>query len=178
MLESSLGLDKPLDNSATSPYTFYLAQDHGGWNSDDNQNCNLGRIRLSFTTAASAVADPLPDRVRKLVSRGPEQRSEAADQEVFRYWRQTLPEWKEANERIEDLWQQHPEGSSQLVLQGRDQLRETHLLKRGDFLQPAQVVQAGTPGFLPPMPKSADPPRWRSRAGWLTARRRQRLAPL
>ena len=46
---------------ATSPsptggtiLTFYLDQKHGGWNSDDNQNQNLGRFRLSITTAPGA----------------------------------------------------------------------------------------------------------------------------
>ncbi len=29
---------------------IYLEQNHGGWNSDDNQNNNLGRMRLSLTT--------------------------------------------------------------------------------------------------------------------------------
>ena len=152
-------LAEPLGDKGETVLTFYLSQRHGGWNSDDNQNCNLGRLRLSFTTAPNAVADPLPARVRTLVSKGYSARSEKEDLEVFHYWRETLPEWKEANERIEKLWQQHPEGSSQLVLQVRENLRETHLLKRGDFLQPAQVVKAGVPSFLPPMPETNEPGR-------------------
>ena len=29
---------------------------------------------------------------------------------VFGYWRTTVPEWKDANARIEALWKQHPGG--------------------------------------------------------------------
>ena len=163
-------LAEPVGDNGGTLLTFYLSQRHGGWNSDDNQNCNLGRLRLSFTTAPEAVADPLPARVRVLVSKGVSARTEKDDLEVFHYWRETLPEWHEANERIEKLWQQHPEGSSQLVLQQRENLRETHLLKRGDFLQPAQVVKPGAPSFLPPMPESSEPARL-AFARWCVDRR-------
>ncbi len=71
---------------------------------------------------------------------------------VFSYWRTTRPEWKAANDQIEALWKQHPEGSSQLVLQDREQPRQTHQLQRGDFLKPGKVVTAGTPAFLNPLP--------------------------
>ena len=51
----------PIANPGGTILTFYLKQNHGGWNSDDNQNHNLGRFRLSITTAPDAVADPLPE---------------------------------------------------------------------------------------------------------------------
>jgi hypothetical protein len=163
-------LAQPLAIPGEIILTFYLSQKHGGWNSDDNQNCNLGRMRLSLTTAPKAVADPLPQRVRALVSAGHSGRTKEEEREVFQYWRTIQPEWSEANGRIEKLWRQHPEGSSQLVLQQRENLRETHLLKRGDFLQPAQVVSAGVPGFLPPMAVTNESARL-AFARWLVDRR-------
>jgi len=135
--------------------SFHLVQNHGGWNSDDNQNNNLGRFRISVTDRPNAEADPLPQRVRAVLAIPHEQRTPAQEGTVFRYWRKTVPEWKEANERIEALWKQHPEGSSQLVLQGREQPRDTHVLKRGDFLKPAQSVTPGVPAFLHPLPSEA-----------------------
>ena len=54
----------------------YLRQDHGGWNSDDNQNCNLGRFRLSVTSAEGATARP---------------RQEPMNEELAALWRQ-MPE--------------------------------------------------------------------------------------
>ena len=53
-------LDKPLEAAKGVRLRFKLVQNHGGWNSDDNQNNNLGRFRFSFTAAENAVADPLP----------------------------------------------------------------------------------------------------------------------
>lgn len=148
---------------------IYLSQNHGGWNSDDNQNNNLGRFRLSVTGAGGAAADPLPFAVRELVEAGPANRTAAQTQGVFEYWRTTLPEWKSENDRIASLWKQHPEGSSQLVLHTRAEMRETHILQRGDFLKPGKRVEPGTPAFLNPLPAGA-PPNRLTFARWLVDR--------
>jgi hypothetical protein len=140
--------DKPLSFPNGVILTFKLKQNHGGWNSDDNQNNNLGRFRLSVTDRADPKADPLPAKVRQIFRVPADKRSPAQVAAVFSYWRSTLSEWKEPNEKIEMLWKQHPEGASQLVLGPRAQMRDTHLLKRGDFLKPAQVVKPGVPAFL------------------------------
>jgi hypothetical protein len=140
--------EKPISNPGGTVLAIYLNQAHGGWNSDDNQNCNLGRFRLALTTAPDAVADPLPRRVREILAVPLEKRTPAQVAAVFSYWRTTVPEWQEANDRIEQLWQQHPEGTSQLVVLDRKEGRTTHVLERGDFLKPKQAVTAGVPGFL------------------------------
>jgi Protein of unknown function (DUF1549)/Protein of unknown function (DUF1553) len=143
--------DKPINHPHGTVLTFRLTQDHGGWNSDDNQNINLGRFRLSVTTQPGAEADPLPAQVREIIAIPHEKRTPAQEATVFSYWRTTVPEWKDANARIEALWRQHPEGSSQLVLEERDKRRETHVLKRGDFLKPQKLVEPGVPAFLHPL---------------------------
>ncbi|MFN0170619.1 MAG: DUF1549 and DUF1553 domain-containing protein, partial [Bryobacteraceae bacterium] len=163
--------------AAESPVSFpngtvlniYLSQKHGGWNSDDNQNHNLGRMRLSVTTAPNPSADPLPKQVREILAVPAEQRSPAQVQAVFRYWRTTVPEWKAVNEELAALWSQLPEGSSQLVLQARQKSRETHLLARGDFLKPGKPVETGVPAFLNPLPAGVTPDRL-AFAQWLTDR--------
>lgn len=139
-------LETPIENA--KEVIVYLSQKHGGWNSDDNQNCNLGRMRLSVTDAADAEAHPAL---------------------TFSSWRQTVPEWKSTNEKVAALWHEHPEGSSQLVLQSRDQMRETHILNRGNFLQPGRVVQVGVPAFLNPVPDGA-PGNRLTLARWMTDR--------
>ncbi len=163
-------LDKPLANPEGTVLRFYLTQNHGGWNSDDNQNNNLGRFRLSVTSKPGAEADPVPDRVRKLLSMQREERTPAQEQEIFSYWRTTVTEWKDANEQIEALWRKHPEGSAQLVLQPRPQPRATHMLRRGDFLKLGSRVEAGVPGFLHALPTAAPPGRL-TFARWLVDRR-------
>ncbi len=147
--------EKPITNEGGTILTFYLKQNHGGWNSDDNQNNNLGRVRLSITTAPDAVADPLPARALEILSIPGDRRTPAQIQTVFSHWRTTVSEFGEANKQIADLWSQHPEGSSQLVLREREGARETHLLKRGDFLKPDRAVSPGVPSFLHPAPAGA-----------------------
>jgi hypothetical protein len=162
--------DKPIAHPGGTLLTFHLTQNHGGWNSDDNQSHNLGRLRLALTTQPGAEADPLPARVRQILSVPRDRRTPAQEAVIFSYWRTTVAEWKDANDRIEALWRQHPEGSGQLVLKARDKPRETHLLKRGDFLKPGPVVAPGVPAFLHPLPPGAVPDRL-TLAKWLVDRR-------
>jgi len=148
--------EKPVANPSGTVLNIYLKQDHGGANSDDNENNNLGRIRLSVTSAPNATADPLPQNVREILSVPRGERSPAQTRAVFSYWRTTVPEWRDDNERIAAVWREHPEGSLQLVLADRgDDHRPTYILKRGDFLQPDRAVEPGTPAFLHPLPAGA-----------------------
>jgi hypothetical protein len=160
---------EPISNDGGTILTFYLKQNAGGWNSDDNQNNNLGRIRLSITSAADAVADPLPADVRKILAIPRAQRSAVQVQTVFSYWRTTVPDWKDDNETVAALWRTYPEGASQLELAERDKMRETHRLNRGDFLQPAELVTPGVPSFLNPLPAGVKADRL-AFAKWLVAR--------
>jgi hypothetical protein len=128
---------------------FHLAQNHGGWNSDDLMNNNLGRFRLSATTNAAPVsAAKVPARVREILRIPRERRSPSQVAAVFSYWRTTVSEFKEANDQIEALWKQWPNGSTALALAAREEPRETHILKRGDWLKPANPVSPGVPAFL------------------------------
>ncbi len=151
--------EQPISNLQGNVLRIFLAENHGGWNSDDNQTHNLGRFRLSITTAPNPTADPVPQNVRDILAIPKDQRSPAQVQAVFSYWRTTVPEWQEANAKIDALWRQHPESSSQLVLQARTEPRETHILTRGDFLKPAKAVTEGVPAFLNPLPPNAPPTR-------------------
>lgn len=162
--------EKPISFPGGTVLTFALAQRHGGWNSDDNQNNNLGRYRLSVTSARDAKADPVPQNVRTILAVPREKRTPAQVAAVFSYWRTTVPEWKDANDAIERLWRQHPEGSSQFVLKARQMPRDTHVLKRGNFLTPERTVSPGVPSFLQPLPPGAPPTRL-TFARWLTDRK-------
>ena len=161
--------EKPITTARDSILTIYLRQNHGGWNSDDNMNNNLGRFRLSLTTAPNAVADPLPTSVREIFAIPREQRTKAQIDTVFSYWRTTRREWVTYNLQIAQLWRQHPVGTSQLVLNERRDTRPTSLLKRGDFLRPDRVVNAGVPAFLHAMPEG-EPVNRLTFAKWLVAR--------
>jgi mono/diheme cytochrome c family protein len=161
--------DKPLEFPGGMELHFYLKQSHGGWNSDDHMNNNIGRFRLSVTDTADATADPVPPDVRAIRAGPRDRRTPAQTAAVFSHWRTTVPEWKDANDRIEALWREWPAGSTALTLAARDEPRDTHLLKRGDFLKPAQPVGPGVPAFLHPLPPDA-PPNRLTFAKWLVAR--------
>ncbi|MGZ8940289.1 MAG: DUF1549 domain-containing protein, partial [Limisphaerales bacterium] len=100
-------------------FNFRLKMNHGGWNSDDNQNHNLGRFRLSVTSVTNAVADPVPAGVREILAISRDKRSPHENAALFSYWRTTVPEFKQANEKIEALWKKWPEGAPTLTMLAR-----------------------------------------------------------
>ena len=53
-------LEKPISFPSGAVLKLEVAEDHGGWNSDDNQNHNLGRFRLSITSALDVDSRPAP----------------------------------------------------------------------------------------------------------------------
>src|SRR5262249_34976154 len=120
----------------------------------------LGRFRLSATTATNAVADPLPKKVRDIITNVPrDQRTRAQSAAVFSYWRSTVPDWKEVNAKIDALTDDWPPGATALTLLPRDEPRDTRVLKRGDWLKPATKVVAGVPAILHQLPPEAPPTR-------------------
>ncbi|MBM4002941.1 MAG: DUF1553 domain-containing protein [Planctomycetes bacterium] len=164
--EAVFVLEQPQELGGKGRLTFRLTQNHGGWNSDDNQNNNLGRFRFWISDDENADADVLPPNIREIVDLPREQRSAEQQAALFSIWRTTVPEWKADNERVEALWKSHPPGTTQLAYRERSEMRPTHLLKRGDFLKPVSLVTPGVPAFLHRLPEDA--PRTRlTFARWL-----------
>ena len=166
-------LDKPLEAADGVRLYLSLVQVHGGANVNDNQTNSIGRYRFSVTGAEKPVADPLPSDVRAIVSLPASKRTPEQTDRVFSYWRTTVPEWQEANRRIEALWQSHPQGTSQLVLHEKTKPRETHRLERGNYLTPAEIVSPNVPQFLHPLDtnQATKTPTRLDFAHWLADRR-------
>ena len=150
-------LEQPLELQPGMTLAFRPGQNHGGWNSDDNQTNNIGRFRVSVTDAEQLPAVALPPAVKRALAQN--ERGDADQDTLFDYWRTTVPELARVNQRIDGLWQAHPEGTTQLVLQERDTPRVTHRLNRGDFLQPVETVQPGVLAFLNPLAADGPPDR-------------------
>ena len=93
------------------------AANHGGWNSDDNQNQQSRPLPPLGHRRPDAVADPLPQAVRAMLwpSRA-EQRTPAQAPRCSAIGERRCPSGTTANDAIESLWKQHPEGATQLVL--------------------------------------------------------------
>jgi hypothetical protein len=149
--------DKPVGDEGGTVLKVTLKQNHGGWNSDDHMNNNLGRFRLSVTTAANPVADSVPPRVRAILAIPRDQRSPSQQAALFSHWRTTVTEFASFNDRIEAAWRRWPIGSTQLVLMPRESPRDTRMLARGDFLKPMNAVTAGVPAFLSAVPSPLAP---------------------
>ncbi len=147
-----------------------IVQNIGGWNSDDLQAAQLGRFRVSITHSSKPSVDPVPPHVRRALEIPRQQRSAAQVATIFSYYRLQVPEWKEANAAIEALWEKHPEGTTQMTLSPREEPRMTAVLKRGDWLKPAQEVNPGVPAILHPIDANAKADRL-TFAKWLVDRR-------
>jgi len=160
---------EPVAKEPGAKLVFLLKQDHGGWNSDDHMNNNLGRFRLSVAAAPNAKADPLPARVREALAVAPGERSLEDRAAIFSHWRTTVPELADINARVEAEWARHPVGASTMTLAARTKPRATKLLSRGDWLKPGREVVPGTPAFLPPMRAPEGTPPRLALARWLVS---------
>ena len=74
------------------------------------------------------------------------------------------PSGKKPTTKSKSFGKQHPQGTSQLAMQSRDEHRQTFMLARGDFLKPTKPVQPGVPAILHPLrtenPTRLDFARW------------------
>ncbi len=168
--------EKPIAFPGGTILTFRLTQNHGGWNSDDNQNHNLGRFRLSITTAADAVGRPAAagrprdpgDPAREADRRPGRPPSSATGGRRSRTGRRPTTGSRRSGASI-------PRAPRNWCSPSGRERRPTHVLQRGDFLKPAKPVEPGVPSFLNPLPAGlARRPGWTSPGGWSTADRRPR----
>ena len=120
----------PFKIGGTAHFGYKFVQQHGGFNSDDNQTYNLGRIRLSVAATLPNALDQLPPLVRQALEISPEKRNSDQQQRLFAHWRETQPDFTAETAKP----------------------RETRLLARGARLRvPAETVrdiQLATSGLL------------------------------
>ncbi|MEZ6136624.1 MAG: PSD1 and planctomycete cytochrome C domain-containing protein [Pirellulaceae bacterium] len=161
--------ESPLTELGDVELSFSLKQNHGGWNSDDNQNYLLGRYRFSITDdqAATELTQEtfLPLAVEQALLTPVARRTPAQQAEILSHWiTRIAPDVRTA---MEAVWQKFPETDTQLVVESRTEgPRETFVYTRGDFLRPGEAVAANAPAFLGSLPPTQEPDRLRF-ARWL-----------
>ncbi len=160
--------ETPIEMKGEVILAITLRQLHGGWNSDDNQNYLLGRYRFSVTDSDAVAESNLPSSIEAILRVCESERTAAQNEQLFRVWRRTVPDFAADNGAIEELWRAFPETDSQLVVQPGAMARTTHVLRRGDFLNHGEQVTAAAPAFLNSFPQSDEPDRLRF-ARWLVA---------
>ena len=131
--------------------TFSLVQNHGGWNSDDNQNNNLGRFRFSVTTAADAAGRSAAGAAcaRSGRSGRPSARRPRSTRRSATGARR-CPSGRTRTSGSKSCGRRIPPAHRSWCCCRASEPRETHLLKRGDFLKPDRVVDAGRAGVPAP----------------------------
>jgi Protein of unknown function (DUF1553)/Protein of unknown function (DUF1549)/Planctomycete cytochrome C len=158
---------KPLDLAAGTLLTFTLKHT-SKW-----QAANIGRFRLAATTNANVASTArLSLTALNALTIAPEKRSEKQKAELLEKFRADAPELKEIRERLANLHKEETELKKQipnaLVMQERDQPRETHIFVRGNFLNVGDRVYPNVPTALPPLP-AGQPTNRLTLARWLVS---------
>ncbi len=131
----------------------------------------LGKFRLSAATRpAEALPLVLPRELEEALAGGDARKIAGKRQELFRHFLLHAPELAPHTKEIHPLL--NPlSGTTTLAMAERDPQhpRQTLMHHRGEYTQPGEPVEPGTPAFLPPM----DPGEPRNRLGfarWLVSR--------
>ncbi|HEY1111596.1 MAG TPA: DUF1553 domain-containing protein, partial [Opitutaceae bacterium] len=156
----------PLGSAEGTTFTFTLVQNFG-------TGRTIGRLRLSALTGA--VGGPaLPAQIVAILRTPADQRTEAQGRLLAEhFYTQDKALEKLRLDRLK-LTQELAanRGPQTLVMQEMAQPRATYVMNRGSFLEPGEVVQAGTPEALPPLVRSDDqrPANRLDLARWLVSR--------
>lgn len=143
--------------SITLDSTYHQSQPH-----------NLGRFRLSVSTAASPGLEGLPEDIAAILAVPGPQRTEQQQAQLKTYYAAIDPELKKRQQAVAEHGKQAPklEAVAQSVAE-RSQSRPTHVQIRGDFLRPGAQVQPQVPAVLPPIEPRGDRPDRLDLANWL-----------
>jgi hypothetical protein len=130
-----------------------------------------GCIRLSLTRTPNPKAVAVDHGVVLALAKEVARRTEGERAAVFAAWRRSLPEAQPITDEIAAIWKSHPQAATTVLhLAERDPSdpRPTHLLDRGNWDQPREIVEPHVPAAFHPLP--ADAPRNRlGFARWLAA---------
>jgi len=118
----------------------------------------LARSLVPVTgTNKPASAPDVPTNILYIVKVAGAGRTAPQRDAITDYFRSQAPELKTVRDRLAELRKAQEalkkEFPTTLVMQERAQPRETHVLPRGNFLNPGEKVAPGVPAVLPSLPK-------------------------
>jgi hypothetical protein len=110
----------------------------------------------------------VPAETLAILDRPDPERKPAERDTLARYFRSITPLLKEVRDEIAKLEKSRPSITNLPVMQElpTEKHRVTHLMKKGNFLDPGEVVPPSTPAAFPPLPDGAKPNRL-GMARWL-----------
>ena len=106
----------------------------------------IGCFRLSAMSGLDEESLGLPENVRKLLVVAPDERNEQQQTELFDYFAGLDPNVQSLQKEVDAFKSSEPfkpEMTVRVIQERPSNPRATHLLKRGDFLQPLGEVQPG-----------------------------------
>ncbi len=133
---------QPVEISQDETLEITLDQNYG-------RGRTIGRVRLSLLTGDELTAE-LPEDVVKLLQKPKRNRKEQTRLENF--FAESNPELKKLEDRIAQIKKQleQVKPDETLVMVEMDATRETHVFHRGNYLDPGEEVEPGTPASLNP----------------------------
>jgi hypothetical protein len=118
----------------------------------------LGRFRISATSDTQAIeAGAVPAEIEAILLKPAEQQTPGEHERLVRHFVRVAPEMAAENAAIKKLRDEMPVFPTTLVMVERPatEVRATHIHKRGEFLQPTDLVEPGIPAVLPQIPPDA-----------------------
>jgi len=121
---------------------------------------NLGRFRIAVSTTRPTKESPLQfngisEELVAALQTPLEDRSEQQQKLMLDYYSERDPKLKQLKDRAKEHLKKAPADPyvnyKAQTIASMPKPRKTHLLVRGDFLQPSVQVSAGTPAVLPPL---------------------------
>ncbi len=134
----------------------------------------IGRFRVSGMMGGDVESLGLPEEIRKLLAIDPQKRVHKHREQLFDYFASLDPDVRKWQAKLDAHDKSAPFKPMMTVRVLQERLespRQTHVLKRGDFLQPLGPVTSGTLEVLPALePVSGDAaPTRRDLADWLVS---------
>jgi len=135
-------------------------------------NQTLGRFRVSATTQPLPVRET-PEKIKQILAVGTAERTDEQQKELANYYRAFAPSLTKVNERLAEL-RKELDGVKPVALPilrevAEDKRRKTHLLNKGNFLDPGEKLEPGILGTFHQMPEQAPRNRF-GLARWLIHR--------
>lgn len=151
---------------AGQPLTIRLVQNY-----KVNTGHLIGRFRI---LAASEVTEAsiVPSDVAKVLNEEPRRRNPVVIKSLFDFLERVDPEVVSATTALEQARARLPKAplmDVRVIAQRSQNPRTTHLMHRGNFLDPAEEVNPGVLGVLPPVASSSATPTRLDLARWLVS---------
>ncbi|TWU06654.1 Planctomycete cytochrome C [Symmachiella macrocystis] len=121
---------------------------------------NLGAWETDLPHLESSE-DKFPQNIREILTLAAEKRDSKQQKQLTEFYLRQFASYQKLADRQQELKSQSAELAVEttLVMAEQDQPRMTHVFNRGDFLNPGEAVQPGTPSVLHPFTASAEPNR-------------------